>query len=180
MNRIQIIRNRLIPSIFQTNQASHPWDGSRSTNANGNPMEEEPLSEPGDSNQDVSQVPEKDPKKSMDKVTQKNEKAMQKNVVLPWLELTSDQVDSQSTPLKTEKKSSSTVYQKFRKSMRLWWKPKPVPKITAIPEVLPTFPPLRDIKRIIVIGVHGWFPNRIFNRVIGEPVGNCSTYFTCC
>ncbi|KAJ2993015.1 hypothetical protein HDV02_002709 [Globomyces sp. JEL0801] len=33
-----------------------------------------------------------------------------------------------------------------------------------------------DIEKVVIIGVHGWFPNKIFNPVIGEPVGT-SAYF---
>jgi hypothetical protein len=36
--------------------------------------------------------------------------------------------------------------------------------------------PIR-VKRVIVIGVHGWFPTRLLQRVVGEPVGT-SQYFS--
>nr|KAJ3423047.1 hypothetical protein HK105_003873 [Polyrhizophydium stewartii] len=33
-----------------------------------------------------------------------------------------------------------------------------------------------DIERVAVIGVHGWFPSRLLQRVVGEPIGT-STHF---
>jgi hypothetical protein len=30
---------------------------------------------------------------------------------------------------------------------------------------------LQTISKVVIIGIHGWFPSKIFNRVIGEPTG---------
>ncbi|KAF8583529.1 hypothetical protein K439DRAFT_1634370 [Ramaria rubella] len=35
---------------------------------------------------------------------------------------------------------------------------------------------LKDVKRIIVIGIHGWFPGSIIRQVIGEPTGTSQKF----
>lgn len=54
---------------------------------------------------------------------------------------------------------------------------KPIPALPH-PLVIPTFKSPHDIKNVVIIGVHGWFPGTILRRVLGDPVGTSSKFAT--
>ncbi|KAJ3252028.1 hypothetical protein HK104_007337, partial [Borealophlyctis nickersoniae] len=66
--------------------------------------------------------------------------------------------------------ASQKLFQRALKSVNEWFYPKrEKPKPAGVLERLTKSPHV--IKRIVVIGVHGWFPNRVLQRVVGEPTG---------
>jgi hypothetical protein len=54
--------------------------------------------------------------------------------------------------------------------------PTPPKQIDAPPSSISPSP--YEIKKVVIIGVHGWFPGSILRRVLGDPVGTSSKFAT--
>lgn len=91
-------------------------------------------------------------------------KKRNKNMVLPLYEQT---IDNKIIPLGTFK----TIYQQTLHGLNsiyhYFYKQ---PSSISLQMDRLTKSPF-DVKKIVIIGIHGWFPSKIFNPVIGEPVG---------
>ena len=59
-------------------------------------------------------------------------------------------------PLQEVEHNSENYFEYLQKMVVLWWRGPALKK---------------PMSKVVIIGVHGWFPLKIFNRVIGEPIG---------
>jgi hypothetical protein len=52
----------------------------------------------------------------------------------------------------------------------------PAEKLPKSLKTMGIFPTSRMVKRVVTIGVHGWFPNPRLKSVFGEPTGTRSVF----
>lgn len=99
-----------------------------------------------------------------------SEEDIRRNVVLPWFSNSSTKSIDSQLELSGSKTIQQSLYALERGShlvaQRLLGLYNGLFKVNEEPKRI----------RVCIVGVHGWFPMKIFNRVIGEPIGT-SSYF---
>ena len=106
-----------------------------------------------------------------------------KNIIVPWIEQENNTQEKNDHVLKTDSDENAASSSFSFIPSQLWsylsfWFSSSSPKVEPLPkaETSSTLKPVTEIKKIVIIGVHGWFPNKMLQRVLGEPIGTSSLF----
>ncbi|KAJ3303152.1 hypothetical protein HDV03_004140 [Kappamyces sp. JEL0829] len=162
-------------------EPSHPWDGSEAEAKDASEEQiQESIAAPAPPLDNIGYEYAKKKRTKKRPVT--------RNMVLPWIgdedvELPPSRSETSTAmpPQEQAEVPRPSMYARVMASFQRWWS-KPSggflfndssPEKDAIESGLK---PVADTKKVCIIGVHGWFPIKILQRVVGEPIGT-SAYF---